>query len=83
MDDDLELLGSGVDPIAEQFETCVLLTSDTCVTCQLQTVFLLAGTRSIWTSRLLLLTSFTWRMCHWQGSLSSLGVYTRLAGFCL
>ena len=23
MDDDLELLGSGVDPIAEQFETCV------------------------------------------------------------
>lgn len=81
MDDDLELLGSGVDPIAEQFETCVLLTSDTCITCQLQFLLLLAGMRNIWTSRLLLLTSFTWRTCHWQGSLLSLGMYIRLAGF--
>lgn len=83
MDDDLELLGSGVDPIAEQFETCVLLTSLICVTCQLQFVFLRADTRNIWTSRLLLLTSFTWRTCHWRGSLSSLGVYIRPEGSCL
>lgn len=35
MDDDLELLGSGVDPIAEQFETCVLPDKAPLVNCQL------------------------------------------------
>ena len=59
MDDDLELLGSGVDPIAEQFETCVLPGKRRVVNCQLQFLFWLADTRSISISRSLLLTSFT------------------------
>ena len=59
MDDDLELLGSGVDPIAEQFETCVLPDKSHLVNCQLQLLSLLAGMRSISISRSLLLTSFT------------------------
>ena len=59
MDDDLELLGSGVDPIAEQFETCVLPDKSQAANRQLQVLFLPADMRSISISRSPLLTSFT------------------------
>lgn len=66
MEDDLELLGSGVDPIAEQFDTYVATLE------QMPFLRLVpshedpvsADTRSTWTSKSLLQTYFTLKTCH-------------------
>jgi len=47
MDDDLELLGSGVDPIAEQFETWVLEYSGSTTAGVWYRAILLTGMKSI------------------------------------